>query len=146
MTARSDRPRRLRRLIVPAALIAAIALAITYARCGGGLGVGGGSGVGLGRGTGANGSAGAAPDGGGPDAGVPRCQVRVTATGYELDGAPTAIAAVVTACTAARAADVTVTGDARQGTWDALRAALGQAGVETFVRDPQAPPDAAPAR
>jgi len=145
--------RRLRRLVVPAALVAAIALAVLYLRCGGGFGLGGGSGVGLGKGPGSAGSAGA----GGSDstargaldrpsdAGVPRCQVRVTGAGLELDGAVATREAIVAACRTASAADVTVTGDARQGVWDDLKAALTAAGIATFVRDPQAAPtDAAP--
>lgn len=148
MSARSQPPkRRLRRLVVPAALIAAIVLAVLYLRCGGGLGVGGGSSVGLGKGTGSEGTAGAGGSGTAraaldrpSDAGVPRCQVRVTGAGLELDGAVATREAVVAACTTAAAADVTVTGDARQGVWDDLKAALTAAGVATFVRDPQAAP------
>ncbi|MCE9575534.1 MAG: hypothetical protein K8W52_20445 [Deltaproteobacteria bacterium] len=153
MSARSQPPkRRLRRLVVPAALVAAIVLAVMYLRCGGGFGLGGGSSVGLGKGTGSAGTAGAGSDGTAraaldrpADAGVPRCQVRVTGAGLELDGAVATREAIVTACTTAGAADVTVTGDARQGLWDDLKGALTAAGVTTFVRDPQAAPtDAAP--
>ena len=79
------------------------------------------------------------------DAAPPRCQLRVDGEGVALDGRPASVAEAVTACTAAGAADVLVTGDAVQGTWDELRAALDGAGVKTFVRGAPAPaPDAAP--
>ena len=68
------------------------------------------------------------------DAGPLRCAVRVTSEGLVLDGAPADREAVIERCKATTGADVIVTGDARQGDWDALREALGAAGVEIYTR------------
>jgi hypothetical protein len=131
MSARSQRPpRRIFRFVLFAGLVAAIVLAVLYARCNGGFGLGGGSESGSGKTT--------KPRTAVPptaiDAGVPRCQIRVDGAGITVDGKPATLASAVTTCERARAADVVVTGDARQGTWDELRAAFERASIETFVR------------
>ncbi len=128
---RDRKPRRLRKLIVLAAIAALIVLAAMYATCGHGFGLGGGGGTGLSPGSG-SGSA-SAPPSAAKKAPVPRCQVRVDATGIHVDGKDVDQAGAIAACKPAGAADVLVTGDAVQGTWDALRTALDQAGVATYV-------------
>ncbi|MBK7194184.1 MAG: hypothetical protein IPH80_17020 [Myxococcales bacterium] len=122
------RQRRRRRLFA-AAVIAALVIALLAIRCGGGFGLGGGDGLGGGRGGAGTGSGSArAPA---------RCQIRVDATGVTVDGKPATPAAAVAACRGG--ADVVVTGDARQGTWDELARALAAAGVATAVRGAGAP-------
>lgn len=123
-----DRRRRNRRLIflaVWAALIVAVAL---YLRCGRGWGLGGGKGAGEGGGS-AQGIA-AVP----ADAGPTRCTLRVSAEGIFVDGAKLTRDEAVAACNKTEGAMVTVTGDARQGDWDELRAALQAVGVKIYVR------------
>jgi len=68
------------------------------------------------------------------DAGPSRCAVRVTGAGLVLDGAPAEREAIVARCKATTGADVVVTGDARQGDWDALREALEAAGVAIYTK------------
>ena len=132
---RLARRRRVRRALFWLAAGAAIVLAVLLIRCRGGFGLGGGGGRGLvGRGSGSAGAA--AP--------APHCVVRVDAGGVLLAGRPATVAEVVAACRAAGGADVTVTGDARQGTWVELEAALAAAAVAFDVRGGGAPatPDA----
>lgn len=125
------RQRRRRRLFA-AAVIAVLVIALLAIRCGGGFGLGGGDGLGGGRGgAGAGSGSASAPA---------RCQLRVDATGVTVDGMPGSSAAAVAACRGG--ADVVVTGDARQGTWDELARALAAAGVATAVRGAGAPTSA----
>jgi hypothetical protein len=119
--AKRSRRRRLAFVGVVAALIAG---ALLYLRCGAGWGFGGGSGAGKGPGPG-GGSAKTATK----DAGPKRCTVRLDAKGLALDGKRATQAEALAACKKAGRADVVVTGDARQGDWDALRQALDEAGV-----------------
>lgn len=119
-----DRRRMRRKLVVFALFVALIVLAVTYVTCGRGWGLGG---AGKGEGSGPGSSA---PR----DAGPSRCAIRVTAEGILLDGARTTPQAAVAACKATTGADVVVTGDARQGDWDALRGALEAAGVPIFTK------------
>jgi len=122
------RQRRRRRLFA-AAVIAVLIIALLAIRCGGGFGLGGGAGLGGGRGGAGTGSGSATTPA--------RCQLRVDATGVTVDGKPATPAAAVAACRGG--ADVVVTGDARQGTWDELARALAAAGVATAVRGAGAP-------
>ena len=115
-----DHRHRRRRLVILLGWAVLVALAALYLRCGRGWGLGAGGGTGTGHGSG---SAAAVPH---------RCQVRVTAKGLELEGKPATQDAIVSGC--AQGVDVVVTGDARQGDWDALRGALDAAHVPTFVR------------
>jgi hypothetical protein len=112
---------RNRRLFFVAAVAGLIALALAYLRCGGGWGFGTGSGKGPGAGKGQAVMS--------VDAGPKRCTVRLDAKGLSLDGKPANQKEAVAACKQAGRADVVVTGDARQGDWDALRTALDEAGV-----------------
>ena len=139
MTARPPRTRRARRLVLGGGAAALVVLLLLYARCRGGLGLGGGGSPGTPAppATAAHADAApaqAAPADAGTDAAPPRCQLRVDGDGVALDGTPASIDRAVAACKAAGAADVLVTGDAVQGQWDRLRAALDGAGVKTFVR------------
>ncbi len=114
-----DRIHRRRRLLILGGWVVLVVAAALYLRCGRGWGTGG-KGPGKGEGTG---SAAPAPH---------RCQVRVTAKGLELEGKPSTQDAIVGGCP--QGVDVVVTGDARQGDWDALKAALDAAHVPTFTR------------
>lgn len=144
MTTRPPR-RRVRRLVLWGGLAALVILILLYARCRGGLGLGGGTSSGALRGSAATATAlDAAPAAAsaadaGTDAAPPRCQVRVDAQGVTLDGKPATVDAAIAACRTAGAADVLVTGDAVQGTWDQLRTGLEAAGVKTFVRGAPTP-------
>jgi hypothetical protein len=138
---RLQRRSRRRRLLFWLLAIGAIAAAVLLIRCGGGfglgkggLGVGGGSARGLRAPTGSGSASAAAPA---------RCAVRVDGSGITLGGTAAAVGEVVTACRASGGADVVVAGDARQGTWDELRAALDGAGVAVHVRGAGAAPETA---
>ncbi|CAN5899124.1 hypothetical protein BH11MYX3_BH11MYX3_01110 [soil metagenome] len=121
-----DRRRMRRRLFMIGLFVAAIALAITFLTCGRGWGVGGaGKGEGSGPGAG-SGSAG--------DKGSPRCAIRVTGAGILVDGKPATRQEAVAMCKTTSGADVVVTGDARQGDWDELRAALEAAKIPIFTK------------
>ncbi len=123
-----DRRRMRRKLVLLGLFVAAIVLAITYLTCGRGWGVGGagkGEGSGPGPGSGTVSRA---------DAGPNRCSIRVTADGILVDGAPATREAAVAACKATSGADVVVTGDARQGDWEALRTALEAASVPIYTK------------
>jgi hypothetical protein len=123
-----ERRRMRRKLVMLGLFVAAIALAITYLTCGRGWGVGGaGKGEGSGPGPGSGAVARA-------DAGPNRCSIRVTADGIAVDGSPATREAAVAACKATSGADVVVTGDARQGDWDALRTDLEAAKVPIYTK------------
>jgi hypothetical protein len=113
---------RRRRLALFATAAAVIALALYFVTCGHGFGLGG-----PGKGSGVA----PAPT---SDAGPRRCIVKVTAAGYLVDGNAAPRDVVVTTCAATTGAEVTVTGDARQGDWDELRAALQAAHVAVFIK------------
>jgi hypothetical protein len=114
-----DRIHRRRRLLILGGWAVLVILAAVYLRCGRGWGTGG-KGPGTGGGSG---SAAPAPH---------HCQVRVTAKGLELEGKPTTQAAIIDSC--AQGVDVVVTGDAREGDWDALKSALDAAKIPRFTR------------
>lgn len=116
-----DRRQLRRKLLVWVLVIGAIVAAVLFLTCGRGWGLGG---AGKGEGSGSSAPA---------DAGPKRCAIRVTATGLTLDGTASTRDAIVKACTGATA-DVVVTGDARQGDWDDLKAALERAGIPVFVK------------
>jgi hypothetical protein len=139
------RPRRMR-WVVRGALAALILMALAYLRCGGaGLGLGGGGGgLGVAKRSDDEPSKQGRPLVSEPapsNAPAPepvRCQLRLDGGGLWQLGATgqeqVAVAAAAAACKQAGGADVIVTGDARQGAWDELRAALDAAGVPSFVR------------
>lgn len=122
-----DARRRRRKLFLVALLIAAIVAAVLYLGFGRGWGFGKGSGPGKGSGTGPSVAALV-------DAGPSRCEVRVTSEGIAVDGAKATTAEAVDACKKLGAAEVVVTGDARQGAWDKLKAAFETAGVPVFLK------------
>ncbi len=119
-----ERRRRRRRLAFLVIWATAIILAVLYLRCGRGWGTGG-KGEGKGPGTGETGSA--------QTAGTKRCVVRVSSEGITVDGKKTTRDEAVAACKQTEAAEITVTGDARQGDWDDLRTALDAAGVKILM-------------
>jgi hypothetical protein len=118
-----DRRQMKRKLLFLALVVAAIIAAITYLTCGQGFGLGG---KGKGSGSGAGSGPGSALV---VDAGPKRCAIRVAASGTTVDGTAATVEQIVSACKTTTGADVTVTGDARQGDWDALRAALEAAEI-----------------
>lgn len=140
--ARVLRRRRRRRLLFGAAAIAALVLAALLVRCGGGFGFGGGHGLGRGDGHGTGSGTGRGPASAPPT--PARCHLRLDARGPSIDGRAVTVPEAVAACRGG--ADVIVTGDARQGAWDELAAALRAAGVATAVRGVDPPPgiDAGP--
>jgi hypothetical protein len=122
--------RRKRKLATYGFFGALLAAAIFFARCGMGWGVGGGEGDGIGDGKGdgkAKGSGSAVDQ-------PKRCTVRVAADGIFVDGAKKTRDDAVALCKKTEGAMVTVTGDARQGDWDELRAALQAVGVKIYIR------------
>jgi hypothetical protein len=118
---------RRRRLVGLGAAIGLVVLAVFYLTCGRGWGLGG---PGTGKRTGTGVAAAVA------DAGPRVCTVRVTATGLVVDGKPATRDEVVAACRATTGAEIFITGDARQGDWDDLHAALAEAHVALHVSTP----------
>jgi hypothetical protein len=133
MRSQRRRKRWLRVLVLLAALAAAVFLLL---RCGGDFGLGLGNGWGIaGDGDGDDDSDdGAATSADKPAKAVKRCRLRLDLTGLTLDDVPVSIERAVAACKTAGEADLTVTGDARQGTLDATKSALEQAGVRVYAR------------
>ena len=119
-----ERRARRRKLITLAIVAALVALAISYMQCGSGFGLGGGKGKGKG-GEGSGISKSNEPA---------RCTIRVTAEGIFVDGTKKSRDEAVAHCKKTDGAMVTVTGDARQGDWDELRAALEAVGVKIYLR------------
>src|SRR5205823_6451466 len=107
-----DHRQRRRRVMFLGAFGTLVALAVFYLRCGSGFGIGG-----AGTGSGSGIASPAPPS-------LKRCAIKVTAQGIFVDGKKLARDAAVDACKKTTGADVIVTGDARQGDWDDLRAAL----------------------
>jgi hypothetical protein len=103
---------------------AAIAAAVLYLRCGSGWGTGG-------KGAGEGAGSGGLPA---KSSGPKRCVVRVSAKGIEVDGKAMKRDEAVAACKATEGALITVTGDARQGDWDELKAALDAEHVKIYTR------------
>jgi hypothetical protein len=116
-----DRRRRGRRLGLLVLLAGAIA-ALIYMRCGIGWGLGGGGGSGTEKGAALLKT-------------PMKCQIRVSSEGIAVDGKLMKRDDAVEACKKTVGALVTVTGDARQGDWDDLKAALDAAQVKIFTRD-----------
>lgn len=122
-----ERRKRRRKLVFMLVWSALILLAVLYVRCGGGWGLGGGKGTGNGNGSGTGPAAIA-------DAGPARCTIRVTSEGITVDGMKKTRDEAVEACKKTEGAMVTVTGDARHGDWEELRAALQAVGVKIYIR------------
>lgn len=115
---RRARRRKLFSLLVVAAVAA---LAFVYLQCGSGFGIGEGKGKGKGRGS-------------QEEVQPARCTIRVAADGIFVDGAKKTRDEAVEVCKKTDGAMVTVTGDARQGDWDELRAALEAVRVKIYLR------------
>ena len=107
-------------------IAAAIGLAIAYLRCGDGLGLGG-----SGRDSATSGSQTSKVPLAAP---ATECSIRVTAKGLSVDGKPASREQVLETCQRTRRASVVVTGDARQGDWDELKAALESMAITVEVR------------
>lgn len=145
-------------------LVALILVALAYLKCGAGFGLGSGGlgldkedregeGAGKGRGDGTGDGTGMSTKQDEPTAPAKplvgetpapaRCQLRLDGSGLWQLGSTgqekMEVAAAVAACKQAGGADVTVTGDARQGAWDELKRALDEEGVASFVRGGGAP-------
>ena len=132
-----DRRRMRRRLLVWLLVLAALVVAALYLTCGRGFGLGGkGKGEGSGSGPG-SGEGSVSPLMSAVDAGPRRCEVRVAASGITVDGKPATVAEAVTACKTATAAEVLVTGGARQGDWEDLKAAFDGAGIQILRVEPK---------
>jgi hypothetical protein len=112
-------------------LLAAIIFAVQHLTCGRGFGLGG-------AGRGGKGSGSQAPGSATSETGPRRCQIRVSASGINVDGKPATREQAVETCKATTGADVVVTGDARQGDWSQLEAALKGANVTIYKRSPKA--------
>jgi hypothetical protein len=123
-----DRRRVRRRVTLWTALLGLVAAAAMYLRCGTGFGLGG-----LGGFTGAGGERGdsAAPDGSArPAVTAQYCSVRVSSHGISVAGKSMTRDQAVRACKPIGSAHVVVTGDAREGDWIDLRAALDAAAIK----------------
>lgn len=117
-----DRRRTKRRVATAGGLAGAIALAVMYLTCERGWGVSNkGNDEGKGVGSAII-----------KEMGTRRCVIRVSAAGITVDGNQATRQAAVAACKDTPGADVVVTGDARQGDWDELRAALEAANVPVY--------------
>lgn len=118
-----DRRRLRRKATLWTGLLGLIAAGAMYLRCGHGLGLGTGDGPG---------------DGGGSAhtvTGPVRCTVRVAKAGITVGGKSMTRDDAVAACKAdGGGADIVVTGDAREGDWTELYAALVAAGVTDISR------------
>ncbi len=123
-----DRRQMRRKLFFWALLIGAIVLAALYLTCGKGFGLGGkgkGKGAGSGAGPGSVQPLLSAP----VDAGPFRCEVRIAASGITAGGKPVTVDEAVAACKGAVDTDVLVTGGARRGDWEDVKAAFERAGI-----------------
>jgi len=119
-----ERRGRRRRLAFLTIVLALVAAAASYLRCGNGWGIGGWS-------LGAQG-----PERHISSVAKPRCMIRVSARGITVDDKPKTRDEAVAACKETDGAIVTITGDARQGTWDELKAALDAANIKIYTRGP----------
>jgi hypothetical protein len=132
-----DRRRMRRKLLVWLLIFGGIVLASLYLTCGRGFGLGG-KGKGAGSGSGPGSGSGSVQTLLAPaDAGPRRCEVRVAASGITADGKPATVEETVAACKGATAAEVLVTGGARQGDWEDLKAALDRAGIQVLRVEPR---------
>jgi hypothetical protein len=143
-------PRRFRPLFT-LVLLAMVAAAIMYLRCGDEFGLGGSTGgsVGDGKQGEAERDRGDQPGDGKSDirpaagSGAAakqrlRCELRLDASGLTLDGEPATPKEAADECKKV-GAELTVTGDAKFGESEKVRKALDEAGVEVFVREGAAP-------
>jgi hypothetical protein len=130
-----DRRRMRRKLLVWALLVGALVLAALYATCGSGWGLGGkGKGKGAGSGPGSGSVQGLLST---TDAGPRRCAIRIAAGGITADGKPATVEQAVAACKDATAAEILVTGGAREGDWEDLKVALERAKIQILRVEPK---------
>jgi hypothetical protein len=130
-----DRRRMRRKLLVWALVVGALVLAALYGTCGHGWGLGGkGKGKGEGSGPGSGSVQGLLAA---PDAGPRRCAIRVGAGGITADGKSATVEEAVAACKDATGAEVLITGGAREGDWEELKAALDRARIQIFYTGPK---------
>ncbi|MGE0870738.1 MAG: hypothetical protein AB7P03_19385 [Kofleriaceae bacterium] len=132
-----ERRARRRKLLLLLLLAAAILLAFEHLTCGNGFGLGGLGLGGEGEGSGATTAPATTP---GTDAGMARCSIRVSSTGITVDGKSASREQAIEACKATSGADVVITGDARQGDWSELEAALQAANITIYKRAPKPTP------
>jgi hypothetical protein len=124
-----QRRKRRTRIMIFAIWVAAIVLAALYLNCGRGWGLGG-KGPGKGAGSGPGSGSGLKVD-----PATQRCTVRVTKDGILVDGVKKTRDEAVEACKKTQGgALVTVTGDARQGDWEELKAAFEAVRVKIYMR------------
>jgi hypothetical protein len=131
-----DRRRVKRRLTLWTFLLAVIAAAAGYLRCGHGLGLGG-----FGIGDGGDRDRGDQSEVHRVDGPV-RCAIRISAEGFAVAGKVRSRDEAVAACKGASAVDVYRTGDARTGDPEELAAALKRAGFhdKDIAMHPVPPP------
>ncbi len=122
-----DRRRTRRRLAVLVLLLAAAIAAVMFLRCGSGFGLGG-SGKETGKRIGSAITADPRPT---------RCAIRLARKELTVDGKRATRAEAIKACKLTSGAEVLITGDARQGDWDDLRAALEAANIPYLTREPR---------
>src|SRR5262245_852689 len=91
----------------------------------GGKGEGSGTGAGSGSGSGS-------PPPSPPEASPRRCKVRIAAGGIAVDGKPATVEEAVVACKSTEGAEVLVTGGARKGDHEDLKAAFERAGIRIW--------------
>jgi hypothetical protein len=135
-----DRRQIRRKLLLWALLVGAIVLAALYLTCGRGFGLGG---LGKGKGEG-SGPGSVSPLLSTTDAGPSRCEIRVAAAGIAVGGKPATVEEAVAACKGAAEAKVLVTGGAREGDWEDLKAAFERAGIQILRVEPKAATGSAP--
>ena len=120
-----ERRARRRKLAMLGVWVALVVAAVLYLRCGQGWGTGG-----TGSGTSTSTSTSTSTN-------KKRCQLKLGSSGVMLDGKTMSREGAVEQCArAGGGAEVTVTGDAREGDWSALRGMLSAAHVDIVVHQP----------
>ncbi len=122
-------------LLLLAALVL-LGLWLARGRCGRGWGLGGGgdtTGLPSGRPERPSGGDVARTDGDSPRTQAPPCEARLSSDGLQRNGRSVTLADLVSQCRAAGSVNLTVTGDARFGEMETLRASLADAGLRVFV-------------
>jgi hypothetical protein len=121
-----------RKLLLWALLVGALVLAALYLTCGRGWGLGG-----KGKGSGSGPGPGPVQTLIAPSDGPRECQIRVAAGGITVGGKQATALEAVASCKDAAVAEVFLTGGAREGDWEDLKAALDRAGVQIRRIEPE---------